>query len=147
LRRRTIALLALAAPVVSACGTTTLSVAQLRTQATAICIRAEHRLQAIGAPASQSQAREFLQSGTEALAPEVDQLRSLTGSGDAGKVYAAAVSAVTGELAALRGAVRSLDRGGQTVSVLRSVQERLAPLENQADGAWRALQIPACLTR
>jgi hypothetical protein len=140
-------LLALAAPGISACGSTQLSPAQLRVRATTTCDGTQRRLEAIGAPAAQSQAKAFLQRGAAALAPEVEQLKSVSGSGDAGKEYSSAVAAVSAELAALQGAVGALARGGQTTSVLRSLQQRLAPLENQADNAWRALQIRDCLTR
>jgi hypothetical protein len=33
------------------------------------------------------------------------------------------------------------------VSAVETLQQRLTPLEAQEDGAWRALEIPACLNR
>jgi hypothetical protein len=147
-RRWTVAgaLVALAILVVSACGSG-LSLVELRDQATAVCERGNQQIQAIGAPTSESGARAFLAKGGSALASELDGLKSLGASGDAGRRFGKAESAVSGELAALRDAVKQLGAGHPVAPVLSSLQQRLAPLESQADAAWRALGIPACLTR
>ena len=141
------ALIALAILAVSACGSMSLSLVQLRTRATAICDRANRRMRAISPPKAESEAKAFLEQGASALASELDQLKPLSTSGAAGSVYRTAVSAVSGELAALQGAVKELGAGQLAVPVLRSLEQRLSPLQTQADGAWRALDIHACLTR
>ncbi len=129
------------------CGSTPLSLTQLRSRATPICLRGNRRLQAIGAPQSVAGAKAFLDKGAATLTRELDQLRGLTGSGAVGQVYKAALSAVGSEVVAIRSTVHALSHGADTVPALRALSQRLTPLETQADNAWRALQIPACVTR
>ena len=128
------------------CGSTPLSPTQLRTRATTICTRADRKLRSIAVPQSAQGASAFLKQGASALGRELDQLRSLSASGDAGRVYNAGLAAVSAELSALHRTVDALGRGAETVPTVRALSSRLTPLESQANDAWRALQIPACMT-
>ena len=129
------------------CGGAPLSLIQLRDRAGAICHAADRRLTAIPPPATPAGTRRFLSAGLAAMTPEVQHLRRLSASKDASDVYRDAVQATSAELADVRRAVAALRAGAGPVSTLRGLQAQLAPLENQADGAWQALEVPAWLSR
>lgn len=133
--------------VAAACGTSPLSASDLRQRANAICSRADRQIAAIANPASQAAGKAFLEQGVAALDPELPALKALTPPSDESVVYQSALSALSGELDALHAAVSSLNRGGDPVKTFRALQDKLGPLEAQADNAWRALGVQACLSR
>ncbi len=135
------------ASAVGGCGSGQLSMSALRDQATQVCVTAATQTGRIPAPASPAGAGTFLRRGVQALTPELAQLRALKPSSDVADVYSTALLAFSHELSLLSDAVRGLDRGADPVSTIRALQRRLAPLESAEDGAWQALQIPACLNR
>jgi hypothetical protein len=134
--------------VLAGCGHTSLSLIQLRSRASTICARADRRLQAIPAPSTGWQARGFLRRGLATLGPELSQLRTLSPPRDVLDVYASAMGALSAEAMALRQAVRALTAPqADPIAELRALQRRLGPLEQQADDAWQALGVPACISR
>jgi len=136
----------LAALAASACGgTTPPSLIQLRSQANQICSVANREGSRIPTPASEASGRAFLKRGIQVLSPELQQLRALSAPEAASVVYTTAIDAFSRELAAMRTAVRALDRGQDPVIAFKSLQQRLSPLETQADAAWQALGITACV--
>jgi hypothetical protein len=151
LRRATASLrtTALAALVLAAagCGSPPLSDIQLSSRAGAICARADRQLAAVTTPAGAAGGKGFLTRGIAALEPAVARLQALKPPKDDSDVYMAGVNALAGELAALKRAVKAIDRGQDTVLAFRELQQELTPLESQGKGAWNALQIPACLSR
>ena len=93
---------------VSGCGSAGLTPAQVRARATRICDATADRTARIRLPADPSGGPRFLEQGIAALTPEVRALRAL---GDRGTLRTA-VTAVTGELTALRSSRKGL-RGRQ----------------------------------
>jgi hypothetical protein len=57
------------------------------------------------------------------------------------------LGAVERELSILRTTSDGLDRGADPVSTIKTLQERLAPVESDEAAASRQLQIPACVSR
>lgn len=139
-------LIALSAPVVlllAGCGGSGLSAAQVRSRAAAICNRAAVRTASIQLPEAPSGGQRFLGLGIAALAPEIRDLRRL---GDHGSIHAA-VSAMQAELAALRSSLKGLRTGNDPVVAIKTLQQQLAAPEQRANTAWRALRVPACVSR
>jgi hypothetical protein len=145
---RSLATLAATAIVAAGCGSAPPPpLVQLRAQGARICGGASGRLGRIPTPRTEVGGETFLTRAIAVLGPELRELRKLSAPGDGADVYRAALAATAGELKALKGAVRALDRQQDPVIAFRTLQQRLGPLERQADGAWQALQIPACLQR
>ncbi|MBV9838004.1 MAG: hypothetical protein JO156_07790 [Solirubrobacterales bacterium] len=143
--RSRIAAAGVAALALTACGSSSLSSEQLRGAATRLCSAASKRAALIPTPSSPAAAAGFLSQGAAALSPELAGLRALHAPGDLAQVYATAVGASSAELSAIQAAVRDLAAGGDEVITVKSLQQQLAPMESEANGAWQALQIPACL--
>ncbi len=134
----------LAALALAACGSSSASPAQVRTQASAICARANARIGRITTPANATGALAFLDSGISSLKPELTQLKRLSVSGDASDVWNTAVRTLSQQLAALETTASKIRGGADPVQAFKSLQQTLAPLETEANGAWQALQIPSC---
>jgi hypothetical protein len=134
----------LAVLALAACGSSSASPAQVRSQASAICARANARIGRIPTPANATGALAFLDNGIASLKPEVTQLQRLSVSGDAADVWQTAVRTLSQQLAALETTASKIRAGADPVQAYKSLQQTLAPLETQANGAWQALQIPAC---
>lgn len=128
-------------------GNSGLSASELRSQATHLCTVARQQTDRIPAPASPAQAAAFLDKGLVVLAPELNALRQLHPSGDLAQVYRTAIDAFAQKVSAIRAAAGSLAGTGDPVSTMKALQQQLASLEEQENGAWQALEIPACLNR
>jgi len=145
---RRLAIAAVAAVAAGGCGgAPPPSLLALRTQATRICLGASRQIGRIATPRSEAGGEAFLRRGIVVLAPERRQLRSLAAPSEAADVYRAGVAALSGELGALREATHALAEQQDPVIAFRTLQQRLTPLESQANDAWQALQIPACTSR
>lgn len=144
-RARLAAAVAVAAAT-AGCGSSSLSTSQLRAQSTVICNRARERTATIATPGLPSQGERFLSLGASAVSPEVTALRRLRPPDDLAADYRRALNATTGELGAMRFTVTGLKSGNDPVVAIKTLQQRLAPLERTGDAAWRALKIPACAT-
>jgi hypothetical protein len=129
------------------CGSSPLSAAELRTQANLICSRANRQIGRIATPANESAGKAFLKQGVAALDPQLNDLKALKPPVDEMVVYQAAIKATSSELDSLHAAVSKLDQGADPVRTFRNLQDQLAPLESQADNAWRALGVTSCLSR
>jgi hypothetical protein len=112
-----------------------------------VCTSAGRSLGRIATPQTEAGGAAFLKRGIAVLRPELGRLRTLSPPTDDADVYQSALSAIDGEVRALRGAVRALGRQQDPVIAFKTLQQRLGHLESQADNAWQALQIPACLQR
>jgi hypothetical protein len=137
-----IALSVLAALMLAGCGGG-LTAAQVRNRATLACDRAADRSAGIRLPGAPSGGQRFLAQGIAVLSPEIEALRSL---GDHGPIQVA-VAAMQAELAMLRSSLRGLRAGNDPVVAIKTLQQQLAAPELRANTAWRALRVPACVSR
>jgi len=145
---RRLAAALLVAAVLAGCGGGLASPVALKNHATRICRVTGRAINPTSTPASPGQLTAFLTVGIRNLQSELGQLRGLHApSGEVGAVYGAALRSLAAELSALRSAVVAIRRGQDPALAFRTLQEQLAPLEKQANGAWQALGIPACLER
>jgi hypothetical protein len=128
-------------------GSSGLSARDLRTQATRLCTIARKQTDRIAAPSSPAGAAAFLNQGLAVLQPELKALRQLHPSGDLGQVYKTAITAFAQKVDAVRTAATALAGNGDPVTTMKSLEQQLAPLEEEENGAWQALEIPACLNR
>ena len=137
----------LTAAILAGCGSGLASPVTLRKHATDVCKDAS----LVNVPANPTligPLRSFLSRGTANLEAELGQLQRLSApSGEVGAVYGAALRALAAEVGALRAANAVIKRGQDPATAFKALQAALAPLEKQADNAWVALQIPACLER
>lgn len=118
---------------------------QLRSRATALCSSAGRQTDRIATPSSPAGGEQFLKSGIAVLTPELNALKRLKAPSDLAQVYSTGVGAFTRKLKALTSAVRELDSGASPVTAMTDLQQRLAPIESAEDGAWQALEVPACM--
>jgi hypothetical protein len=120
---------------------------QLRSRATAFCSAAGRQTERIPTPSSPAGGAAFLKRGIAVLEPELRQLKTLKAPDDLAQVYSTGVGAFAQKLKALRAAVRELDSGANPVTAMTALQQRLTPIETAEDGAWQALEVPACVNR
>ena len=124
-----------------------LSMSALRSDATRVCTTTNAQMRAIPTPRAPAGAAAFLDRGISILRPELAQLRTLKPTDDVAQVYGISLAVFSHKLRALTTTVHNIDSGGDPVKELQALQRRLAPLESSENGAWQALQIPACLNR
>jgi hypothetical protein len=135
------------AVLVAGCGSSRLTPTQLRTRATAFCIVAGRQTNRIATPASPAQGADFLRRGIAVLTPELAGLRTLKAPDELAQVYSSSIQAFSQKLDALKAAVHEMDSGANPVTAMTALQQRLSPIESAEDGAWRALEVPACVNR
>ena len=136
----------LAATAIAGCGGSgRLSSTDLHNQATQICALTGKQTDRIKSPASPAGSAVFVRQGITALTPELAQLRKLRPPSDAQDVYTTAISSSAKKLELLRAASGQLARGDDPVSALQTLEQQLAPVVQQENGAWQSLGIPACV--
>lgn len=151
MRRRSSA--ALAAPAVllavfAGCGGgERLSAGDLRTQAGAICAKERKATAGVPIPASPRGIVRFLDEGTAAIGPRVEDLARLRPPEELDAVYRNAVALAARQQRQALAALRVTRRGGDPVLALQSLARSTAPLARQEDQAWRVLRIPQCVGR
>lgn len=133
---------ALATLALAACGSSSLSAAQIRSRATKICTATARRTAKIATPTSPAEAVAFLNHGIAAIGLEVSQLRALHATGTA----QTAVDGTAAELAALRFTLKGMHADNDPVITIKTLERRLAPIQQRTNAAWRKLDIPACVT-
>ena len=131
------------AVALAGCGSTVLSTAQMRTDATRVCALATKQTNAIVTPADPGGGELFLSRGIVALTREVAELRALRTT----SAFANAVADTAAEVAALRVSLTALRAGNDPVVTIKTLQAQLAPVEVRTSRAWGALTIPACASR
>jgi hypothetical protein len=145
-RRR--ALLAILAGLgCSGCGSKPLSSTQLVSRGTRVCSQAGRRTDFIATPASPAGTAAFLRRGIAVLTPELAALKALRPPTDVADVYSTAIKSFSSKLGEMRQTLRNLNRGEDPVVAIKALQQQLAPIESQENGAWQALQLSACLNR
>lgn len=145
-RRRPLTALLTATLLAGCGGASSAASGQLHDGATSICTTANHRLARIAPPHLGPADEAFLKRGIAVLEPELRRLRRLRPQSQEQSLYSGALNATAQEVSQLKRTVRALERNQDPSLAFPALQRRLAPLEAQANGAWRALQIPACLT-
>jgi hypothetical protein len=127
------------------CGSASASLIGLRRDAGVVCRHTNRAFRHLPSLPSQGQAASFLRFGIGRLTRELSLLRGLHPPRDVADVYLAGLSALGHELSVLRTAVTGIHRGQDPGIAFRTLGTQITPLESQANGAWQALQIPACL--
>ena len=148
-RRRAGRALALGAALLAclsltACGSSALSGAQLRTSAGRICRVATRRSGRIAVPTAPTQGARFISQGIAALDPGRHALARLDPPGPMRDQYERAIAAVADELTAMRSALTGLRAGNDPVVAIRTLQQELRGPEGRAAAAWDALRVPEC---
>jgi hypothetical protein len=138
-----------AAPVatllIAGCGGgSELSGKQLRARATRVCAAASLQTDRIPTPSSPAVGAAFLERGIAVLEPEYRQLAALHPPSDLAQVYSIPVGTYPRKLDALKTAARRLRHGADPAITMKSLEHKLAPLQTSEEGAWRALEVPAC---
>jgi len=134
-----------AAALATGCGGTSgISSAQLHARAGRACTAAAASLQKLNSPKLPGDAGAFLSEGIAVVGPEVSELSRLHPAGDLAASYRNALNASRGELNALRRASHEIKANADPIATFRTLQNRLAPLELEASGAWNALGLAVC---
>jgi len=128
-------------------GGDSLSANDLRTGAGSICAAARAQTNRIAAPSSPAGAAVFLTRGVAVLKSERSQLQTLKPPDDLGPAWSTAMDAFSQRLAAVSAAVRDLARGGDPVAAMKTLQQKLTPIEAREDDAWQQLEVPACVNQ
>jgi hypothetical protein len=145
MRPRSVGLALLAVAVLTGCGSVSASVIDLRRDAGTICRHTNRAFRPLPALPPQGQAGEFLSAGMARLRAQLAKLRRVNPPHNVADVYQAALAAMGQELDVLQNAVRAIRRGEDPAIAFKELKQQLTPLQSQADNAWQALEIPACL--
>jgi hypothetical protein len=147
LRRAPLVLPLLLAVALAACGDGSLGAAELRTQAATICSRTAASTDRIPVPSEPSQGARFLRAGLAQLGPANARLRALKAPSKLRDNYTKVVALGRDETALIAHRARAIDGGADAIIAFRALQRQLAPLTREENAYWRALQIPACVSR
>ena len=137
----------LALAVAGCGGGDSLSAKDLRTGAGSICAAARAQTSRIAAPSSPAGAALFLTRGVAVLRSERSQLQTLKPPDDLGHAWSTAMDAFSQRLAAVSATVRDLASGADPVAAMKTLQQRLAPIEAREDDAWQQLDVPPCVSQ
>jgi len=133
--------------MVVGCGSSPLSLGDLRSQASRICSASSARLERIPAPASPAKAGAFLTQGLATLHPELSQLQALQPANADAAIYDATLTSFSRQLSYVTDAIHGLHRGEDPLTVLKTLQHEISLVQSQENGGWQALGIPACISR
>jgi hypothetical protein len=140
-------LVILGTAALSGCGSKPLTSSELQHQATRVCALASRQTDRISTPASPAGTDAFLKRGIAVMRPELTGLRRLRPPSDVADVYSTSLDAFATKLSDLEHTVRALTGGEEPMIAMKTLQQKLGPIESQENGAWQALEIPACLNR
>lgn len=124
-----------------------LSAGELRSQAGTICSKERRATASVPTPTSPRGIVRFLDEGTAAIGPRVEDLARLRPPKELEAVYRNAVALAARQQREALAALRATRRGGDPVVALQSLARSTAPLARQEDRAWRVLQITRCVGR
>lgn len=145
MRLRSAGLAFLAVAAVTGCGSVSASVIDLRRDAGTICRHTNKAFNPLPALPRQGDLEAFLRAGIARLRTELAKLRRVGPPHNVADVYQAALAAVGQEVDVLNGTVQTIHRGEDPATAFKELGQQLRPLQSQADSAWSALEIPACL--
>jgi len=147
MRRAALLIAVASALTLAACGEGTLSSAQLRTRASAICVRTAAATDRVAVPSTPAQGGRFLREGLAQLRPAAAQLGALRPPSRLHDRYERAVQLARREIALIAEHQRAAAHGEDVIDTYRRLERRLAPLEREENAYWRGLQVPACIRR
>jgi len=133
--------------LVRGCGEDRLSAEELRSEAGAICTRANAVTDRVAVPNAPSGGERFLREGLAQLRPATTSLAALKPPEELEERYERAVTLARQEVMLVERAVMAIDRGEDTIDTFTALQRQLEPVLNQENAAWRALGVPACVRR
>lgn len=133
--------------LVRGCGDDSLSADELRSQAGAICARANAVTDRIAVPNAQSGGERFLREGLAQLRPASVRLAALKPPEELRDRYERAVGQLRAEVALIAGTARAIAGGADVIDAFAGLQARLAPVVDAGNALWRTLDIPACVQR
>jgi hypothetical protein len=145
IRRAVLASVALLA--VAGCGAASPSIGSFRSQVTRVCTRTFRQEARIAPPPAPAQTSAFLRRGIAVLRGEIAGLRALRIPKTQAGAYSVALGSLAHEIAILTSTAHDLDRGTDSLTTIKTLQHRLAPVETDVDAAWRTLGVPACAAR
>lgn len=128
----------------SGSGSGSMSAAQVRSAALRACTNAARRLSRIPAPRTPSATEAFLRRGVSVLEPELTALDRLSPGPNLAPHYQRARTATHREVDALRSTITGLKAGNDPTVAIKTLQQKLRPLERRAYVAWHAVGVPAC---
>jgi hypothetical protein len=128
-------------------GGDSLSANDLRIGAGSICAAARAQTNRIAAPSSPAGGAVFLTRGVAVLKSERSQLKTLKPPDGLEPAWRTAMDAFSQRLGAVSAAVRDLARGGDPVTAMKRLQQKLTPIEAREDDAWQQLEVPACVNQ
>jgi hypothetical protein len=129
------------------CGDKGLSAGELRSQASAICVRANDRTDRVATPNAPAGAERFLAEGLAIMRPALTRLQALRPKQELKDDYALAVAANARQLQLVEQAIASIRRGDDPIDVYARLQRRLDLVTAPANRAWNRLGVSACLSR
>jgi hypothetical protein len=132
---------------IGGCGSTPLSLKDLRQDATAVCQTAARRTARIAAPTAPAETGAFLAGGIAALTPELHDLRALDPPGADATEFRTATGALAESIDLLRQTRAAIVHGTDPAAAIRGLQSTLAPVRARGSAAWTGLGIPACVNR
>lgn len=142
-----VALAALLALALSACGEDSLTAQQLRTQAAVICARTAAATDRIAVPSRPSEGGPFLAEGVARLRAAARHLHALKAPEELRERYDRAVALAQREVALIARHERAIAGGDDVIDTFRRLDDVLEPLTVQEDAYWRGLGIDACVRR
>lgn len=128
------------------CGST-LSAAELRAEATRICVRASEATDRIAVPNEPAGGGRFLREARVQLAAAHRELRALEPPEELARDYEQAVRLAAREVALIWRHERMIEEGEDVIPAFRSLQRQLERVVASENELWRALDIPACVRR
>lgn len=129
------------------CGDKGLSAEQLRSQAGAICQRANERTDRVAVPNAPAGGERFLGEGLAIMRPALTRLQALRPKQELRDDYELAVAANARQLQLIEQAIASIRRGADPIDAYALLQRRLELVTGPANRAWERLGIDACLSR
>jgi hypothetical protein len=142
-----VALAAVLALPLGACGDDSLTASQLRAQASAICARTAAATDRIALPSTPDEGGGFLAQGVARLRPAAEQLRALKAPKRLRTRYDRAAQLAGQEVALIARHERAIAAGEDVIDTFRRLQAALDPLTQEENAYWRGLAIPACVRR
>lgn len=129
------------------CGDDSLSAQELRAQATAICARVNEATDRIAVPNAPAGGERFLAEGVALMRPALTRLQRLKPPQELRRQYELAVSANARQLQVIEQSLAEIRNGTDPIDAYRTLQNRLGLVSSTANSTWRALKIPACVSR